>query len=222
MKIAICTPVHGDVTAHYAQSLADMLLRTSTANIIFNDVPVAPDLKLFMRTSSLLPKIRNGLVEDAIDWGANYLLWVDSDHWFPDGSLLRLLSLNLPVVGVNYPTRQIPAWPTAIGLDGQRVWTTEELATQNAVTQVASLGLGFCLIDVHVLKSAKATGDTRRPLFMIELTEDGAMIGEDLVFFRRINEAGFPVHVDHALSWEIGHVHRHILYNSDALPEREE
>lgn len=222
MKIAICTPVHGDVTAHYAQCLSNMLLWTSKANIVFNDVQVVPDLKLFMKTSSLLPKIRNGLVEDALEWGADYLLWIDSDHWFPDGSLLRLLSLNLPIVGANYPTRQLPAWPTAIGLNGRRVWTTEDLAAQNAVTQVASLGLGFCLMDTNVIRATKAFGGNGRPLFMIELTPDGSMVGEDLVFFDRINEAGFPVYLDHALSWEIGHLHRHVLYNSDALPEREE
>ncbi len=43
-----------------------------------------------MKLASMLPTLRNVLVEDALDWGANYLLWVDADHVFPPECLLRL------------------------------------------------------------------------------------------------------------------------------------
>jgi hypothetical protein len=219
MKIAICTPCHSDVSAEYAKSLATMIMFTLKARIVYNGEPVEPQIEIFMKTGSLLPKLRNLLVEDALDWGADYLLWIDSDHWFPDHSLMRLLSLNLPVVGVNYPRRAHPFLPTAVGLDGRHAWTTQELAAGGEVASVQSLGLGFCLIDMNAIRSL---GDPRQsaeagPFFANEILPDGrTILGEDVYFFARLRQAGFTVHLDHQLSWEIGHVSTQIVTNADS------
>lgn len=115
-----------------------------------------------MRRSTILPRCRNALAKDAVDWGANYLLWVDADHSFPPDSLVRLLSLNLPIVGVNSARRTRPTWPTAVALDGQLIWTTEELAQRGEVEQVRHPGLGFCLMDMDVIHTLRAPGPRGR------------------------------------------------------------
>lgn len=222
MKIAICTPHYGDVTAEFAFSLAKMMTRTAQTQINFNGQVLFPEMELFMRSSSVLPQLRNILIRDAIAWGANYLLWLDADQKFPDDSLLRLLWHNLPVVGANYPRRVHPHLPTAAGLDGRLVATTEALARQGAVSEVLSLGFGCCLIDMTVFgtleQQARAEGEASMwPLFLVEMLDDGTQIvGEDVFFFRRLRRAGIPVHVDHSLSWSIGHVHQRVLTNADA------
>lgn len=221
MKIAICTPYHGDVTAEYAYSLAKLIARTAQTRIEFNGEVLFPTFEVFMRTSSLLPQLRNMLVQDAMDWGANYLLWIDSDHKFADNALLRLLSLNLPVVGTNYPRRLPPHLPTAAGLDGQHLFTSEEAANADEVVPVASMGLGFCLIDMTVFdrleQHAKADGRAGFwPLFAVEMTGDGTtVVGEDVYFFRQLRDAGILIHVDQSLSWTIGHVHTRVLTFAD-------
>lgn len=220
MKIAICTPHHGDVTAEYAFSLAKMMLRTGQAAIEFNGEVVAPQMEVFLRSSSVLPQLRNMLVRDALEWGANYILWVDSDQKFRDDALLRLLTLNLPVVGANYPRRLPPHHPTAISLSGELLATTDEAARALAVEPVASLGLGFCLVSATVFdtlgKAAQDRGGEMGPLFAVEMIGDGSqIIGEDVFFFRRLAEANVPVHVDHAVSWYTGHVHSRALGFAD-------
>ena len=223
MKIAILTPHHGDVAAEFAYSLSRMMLRTARTPIMFNGSLANPHPELFMRSSPVLPQIRNMLVEDAVGYGADYLLWADSDHQFPDDALLRLLSLGLPVVGVNYPRRARPTSPTAIGLDGEYVWTTEERARAGEVSEVHSLGLGFCLVDMAVIRALRATepGVPAEPLFRIEMLGDGLdIVGEDVFFFRRVAEAGYAVHLDHGLSWSIGHAHQRLLTVREALPRR--
>ncbi len=222
MKVAICTPHYADVTAAYARSLSKMLLRTAGSSITFNGVATSPSFEVFMRKSSVLPRCRNTLVKDALDWEANYLLWIDADHSFPEDSLLRLLSLNLPIVGVNYPRRAKPTWPTAVSLDGEFIWTTEDLATSGEVVQVRHLGLGFCLIDMNVIHALRQNG-AGRPLFALEMIGEGLeAVAEDVFFFRRVNEAGFGVYLDHALSWHIGHVHDRIVTNADAIADRDQ
>lgn len=222
MKIAICTPHYGDVTAEFAYSLAKMVAATEKIEVDFNGEIVHPELELFFRSSSVLPKLRNMLVKDALGWGANFLLWADADHKFPDNALIRLLSLNLPVVGVNYPRRVAPHRPTAGGLDEDLVWTTEDDARAGSIAKVLSLGFGFCLIDINVFDTldehARSTGkDSMWPLFAIEMQGDGTqVVGEDVYFFRKLREAGVSVYLDHPLSWSIGHVHQRVLTNADA------
>lgn len=216
MKIAICTPHHGDVTAEYAFSLAKTMLRTGQAPIEFNGEVVVPQIEVFLRSSSVLPQLRNMLVRDALDWGADYILWIDSDQKFRDDALLRLLTLNLPVVGANYPRRLPPYEATAIGLDGQLVTSSAQAAEALAVEPVASLGLGFCLMSTTIFETlaqaARAQGRDMWPLFNVEMIGDGSrVVGEDVFFFRRLAEANVPVHVDHAVSWYTGHVHSRVL-----------
>ena len=222
MKIAIFTPSYGDVTANYAYSLGKLMFRTAQTQFNFNGEVLFPQIEIFMRSSSVLPKLRNMLVKAAMEWGANYLLWIDGDQVFPDEALLRLLSLNLPVVGVNYPRRVAPHLPTASGLDGKLLRTTEEAARANEVVPVLSLGFGCCLIDMTIFDTLHnhAVANGRKgiwPLFAVEMLNDGPeVVWEDVFFFRQLHAAGIPVHLDHALSWSIGHVHQHVLTNADA------
>ncbi len=228
MKIAICTPHYADVHAYFALSLVGLVKWTvQRGRIVFNGDTVVPDLEVFMRSSSTLPTLRNMLVKDAMDWGANYLLWADADHEFPPDALLRLLSHNLPIVGANYPRRASPNFPTAVGLDGKFLWTTEEMAWNGEISPVSGLGLGFCLMDMTVFKllhdQAIAAGKKNFwPLFAFEAIPGQIEgVGEDIYFFRQLAAAGIGIHVDHALSWSIGHAHQKMLTNNEALAQKD-
>ncbi len=226
MKIAICTPHYADVHAYFALSLAKMAMWTVQARILFNGKETVPQLEMFMRSSSTLPTLRNMLVKDALDWGANYLLWVDADHDFPPDALLRLLSHNLPVVGLKYPRRASPNYPTAVDLDGGFLWTTKEMARNGDISRVSGLGLGFCLMDMTIFdllhEQAIAAGkENFWPLFAYESIPGRIQgIGEDIYFFRQLTAAGIGIHVDHALSWAIGHAQQRMLTNEEALAQK--
>ncbi len=214
--------------ATYAYSLAKMVLKTTQSRIIFNGSETTPEIEIFLRHSTVLPNGRNTLVKEALDWGANYLLWVDSDHSFPDTSLLRLLSLNLPVVGVNQARRSTPTSPMAVGLDGNLIWTTEEMARAEEITAVSGMGLNLCLIDAtvfgtihrHALENGR---DNFWPLFAFEpVPGSPESKGEDYYFFRLLSEAGIPAYVDHALSWSVLHMHQKALSNADTIAQKDD
>ncbi len=214
MKIAICTPYYANVTAEYAGSLARMIAWTITEpTIVFNGQRVVPQIEMFMRRCTLLPRSRNQLAKDAVDWDANFVLWIDGDHRFPRDALFRLLSRNLPVVGANYPIRANPTRPCAMSLTGSPVRTTEELARTGQVEEVSHLGLGFCLVDIRVIRALR----NGKPLFQNALWGEGTeeSIGEDVHFCRRVKEAGYSVHVDHGVSWDVLHAHQTMLSNAE-------
>jgi hypothetical protein len=230
VKIAICIPCHGQTMAKFTQCLASMIAFSAQATIEWDGKVVSPEFEIFMVSSSLLPESRNRLVAEAINWAADYMLWMDADHVFPNDALLRLLSRSKLVVGCNYARRFSPTSPTAskYGEDDEMdlVWTTQEKAAAGELEEVAHLGLGLCLVDMRsfAILEAKAIDDGKEnfwPLFRMDPTPDGIrFVGEDVHFFKSLREAGIPIHLDHELSWEVGHIGEQILTNAHTVIQK--
>lgn len=227
MKVAILIPRYGDTKGEFTISLGRMLIHSLDPAI-----PQRLQLEIFSIASTDLPEARTRLLKRAIEWQARYALWLDTDHSFPPDSLLRLLSHQLPVVGCNYPRRVEPSGPVAvrIGADGrmEHVWTTEELARNRAVEEVAHLGLGLCLVDMSALHLVKAHVDSSgpgwahwSPFDRKLLPGTTARMGEDASFFHELREAGVKAYVDHALSWEVGHIGERVFTNADTVAQKQ-
>jgi hypothetical protein len=231
MKIAICIPRHGDTKGEFTVSLARMVAYTMAAGIPTPSGPRKPDIEIFSISSSDLPQNRTNLLKKAMAWQARYLLWLDSDHVFPRDSLLRLIAHGLPVIGCNQPRRSDPTGPVAVRINEQgemeHVWTTAELAKQNVVEQVHHVGLAFCLIDMLVFLQVKehvdkgVGWDQWNPFDRRLLPGTTARMGEDASFFAELREAGVKVHVDHGLSWQVGHIAERVLTNADAEAQKD-
>ena len=80
MKVAICIPRHGDTRGDFTISLARMIA-FSLSRPGPGGVPL--EIEIFSVSSSDLPASRTRLLQQAIEWQARYLLWLDSDHVFP-------------------------------------------------------------------------------------------------------------------------------------------
>jgi hypothetical protein len=227
MKVAICIPRHGDTKGEFTISLARMLVRSLAAP--FEGRPL--EIEIFSVSSSDLPLSRTELLKRAIAWQARYLLWLDSDHVFPPDTLLRLLRHKLPVVGCNQPRRTEPTGPVAVRLDEngemEHVYTTAELARAREVEEVYHVGLALCLMDMNVLHQVKAAVEKDvgwahwEPFDRKLLPGTNSRMGEDVSFFRELTAAGVKVYVDHALSWEVGHIAERVITNADAVAQKE-
>ena len=83
-------------------------------------------------------------------------------------------------------------------------------AEAGLIEEVSLVGTGLVLLK---------TDPVRRlgyPLFSIETLADGrSWLSEDMYFFGKLREAGTRLHVDHGLSWEIGHVAERVLTNGE-------
>lgn len=172
--------------------------------------PSEHERTLFMRRLSSVAFNRNLIAQDALDWGADALLWIDSDQTFPTNALERVAGLHVDIVGCNYGTRTDPPSPTAHDLNGERVWPDEAAAKRGDIKEVGALGLGFCLIRRSVFESVE------RPWFIDAASRDGSrIITEDVHFMDRAREAGHKVHLDCFLSEHIGHVTERLLFLRD-------
>lgn len=227
LKVALCIPAHRQVEAKWTKCLTDMVAFSSRAVIEHDGEPAQIDFETIVVSSSLLPESRNRLVVEAINWEADYMLWLDADHVFPIDALLKLMSRSKLVVGCNYARRFTPTSPTASSLDDKLVWTTQAKAEGGEIEEVASMGLGLCLVDmrVYALLDRKAEEEGKEhfwPLFTIPAKPDGiGCIGEDVSYFEKLREAGVKIFLDHELSWEVGHIHETILTNAHCEVQRD-
>ena len=164
---------------------------------------------------SSLSVARTDLVRAALGWGADLILWSDADHYFPPDALLRLKAHDVDLVGTNYARRFDPTGPTAHALGAGHVWTDEAKAAANRLEEVRTLGFGFLLMKASVLQVIG------KPWFSSIVNGDDVATTEDGFFCEKARQAGFNVYLDHALSWQIGHIHETVLWNLDTVADRE-
>lgn len=183
------------------------------------------ELSICSRIGSMLCEARHNIAQEAIAAGADYLLWIDSDHVFPADALFRLLKHDKEIVGCAMSSRSTPRYVNC-GLADSVERDSEELALAKWMS------FGLVLIHRRVFEAIEL------PWFELEWTgaarptsppsEDVitfpkricAYQGEDVVFFRKARCAGFDVWVDVPLSGQVGHIGT-FIYTLDRAADAE-
>jgi hypothetical protein len=181
MKIAIGVPSNDIVQSDFAFSLAAMIGYTSQC------LGKMANLAVINARSSLIQKGRQSIVNQAIDIGADKILWIDSDMFFPPDSLIALLRHRKACVGCNYARRTPPFDGVASGLQGD-----------TGLVRAKTMGFGMMLVDTEVHK--------KKGWFQFKVCQkDGNWVGEDENWCK-----GVEVWCDCDLSKKIGHVGKRI------------
>jgi len=158
-------------------------------------------LRVHNKRGSILPNMRQALVEMALEGGATHLLFLDSDQTFPADLVHRLMGHQKMVVAANIVTKSFPANFTARKKGNVPVVTTRE---SKGLEQVWRVGTGVMLLDLRLFRRE---GMRERPWFTPRWSEEtGDYVGEDWAFCERLEAAGVPIFVDHDVSREVGHV----------------
>lgn len=190
-SVAILVPSRDTVYSHFAYSLSNLIKDTTQMGV---------ETHLFFDASTILINQRESLVEQAIEIGAEWTLWLDSDMMFPPTALLRLLGHNQDIVGCNYIKRAYPF--KSVAYTDTTDWESwipitysDELLTAEAV------GMGCVLIKTELFKQLQ------KPYFQYtyqEKTKDWG--GEDFTLFKKFNKLGYKLKIDMNLSNEIYHI----------------
>lgn len=182
-----------------------MIAHSYMAEVRGPDGPVKLVIETFVLDSNSVSYGRRKLADWALKWRADYVLWLDADMTFPPSALLQLLSHGQPVVGANCRRRTVGSIdPTAVKtVDGQ---ARPVAPAETGLEPVDHTGLAVCLVEGRVLAALK------QPMFVEVAAPDGiGKIGSDTHFFRLVRDAGFPIHIDHSLSMEVGHIAETVL-----------
>jgi len=204
MKVAICVPCRDEVMSGFCFDLARLVGYEAKRG--------QNEIQLLQMPGTLIFTQREKLAQEALEWGADQVLWIDSDQRFPADTLEILQARQVPICGVNATTRREPILPTALNLKIERemlngkpgepkqVWHKVESRGKKGVEQVTAVGFAVTLVNREVFEKIP------RPWFDVIWTDHGNVIGEDVTFCVRCMENDIPVYVDHELSMHIGHI----------------
>lgn len=197
LNVLICVPTIGQVESGFAYSL-------TRAMSFFTALPYEGEKKVdvtFVKSSNLAES-RTRLVSRAFMLEASHIMWFDSDMKFPPDIIPALLNHNVPVVAVNYSTKEDEARPTAYADNDVYtgpVWTTEK---ETGIAEVSHCGMGAMLTDIKVFENLEL------PYFHFEPAPPDFVhtTGEDVFFCRKVRAAGMPIYIDHDVSKKCAHI----------------
>ena len=176
------------------------------------------NVNLHFRQGTILSEQRQELLKIAVENGADYCVFLDTDMRFPKDIISRLIDHDLPVVATNCAKRRRPISATARIEDPDdptklvAVWPDKNVT---GLQRVQVVGTAVMAIKAEVL------GQLAYPWFDQPFMADkDSFVGEDLFFCSRLKQAGVPLYIDHDLSWEIGHIGKYEYKMTDVIAER--
>ena len=196
-RVAVCIPSRGEMEIGTAFDLSTMVGYDARFR--------KGETALYTVNGTLIFDQREKLAKEALNEGADYILWIDADMRFPKNTIERLLAHNKDIVGVNATTRSIPIKATAKNLEIDvenkvNSWVQVSSKGKTGIEKVTSIGCGVMLVKADVFRK------TPQPWFWFEMLPGDKLLGEDVYFCVKAYDAGFDTWVDHGLSNEIGHI----------------
>lgn len=168
--------------------------------------------KLYMDPNLPLDVNRNNAVREALEMGADHLLFIDHDNILQPNALVRMLQYNVPIVGSLYFERKYPHLPVCYTFEGDTKTVRVMHEYPKGLIRVHVLGLGCSLFNMNVFKQLKD------PWFTY--THNGNVWGtEDIAFFHKVMEADIPVYMDTQNT--CGHLTNHVIDEGDWLYYKE-
>lgn len=188
MKLAICIPARDTIHTPFAQCLNNLTNCLTKDGIQF---------KVFFNLGSVIPQQRNDLVEDALKYNADYILWLDSDMHFPNTIFYDLLSHQKEIVAATYSTRINPQKSVAF-MDKNNL--SSRLKEKTGLHKVFAVGMGCMLTKTIVFN------EIPKPWFNLQWNFDYENFsGEDIYFCNQANDTGFDIYVDATASNSVAH-----------------
>lgn len=184
----------------------DGKLQVETVRALLNEQRVADGLGLEIRVGflpgcSLITHARNQLCADFLDTEAEKLVFLDADVSFEPGSLIKLASHDVDVVGGAYRYKEAEERYPVIWLD------KPELHAINGLLEVGSLPGGFLCVSRRALERLREAmprkyvfGDRVFDGFFHAPIQEGLLFGEDAAFCTDWRAIGGQVWLDPELS----------------------
>jgi hypothetical protein len=192
VRLWVGLPSMSDCKMQFAMSLALLAHHMTTQLIMFN---------FDNRRGSILPGLRQRIVDEALRQDATHLLFIDSDQIFPAEIAAHWLSLDYPVIAANVATKADLSKPTAKKIVGGVLVPHYSDNAPELYSEVERVGTGIMMIQRKVLEALP------RPAFTPYWSDEANdYVYEDWVFVEHIRKAGFPIVVDNKVSMFVGHV----------------
>ncbi len=146
-----------------------------------------------------IDQARNILATKALESGAEYIMFIDSDVIIPPEAITRMMQHNLDIVSGVYYVRHDPisaaAWMKSKDDSGK--YNPIIKYTENALVEVDAIGFGCVLVHRRVFEKLEL------PYFKWTVSDDGQTgVSEDFYFCELAKQAGFHIYLDTGVQCE--------------------
>lgn len=182
-----------------------MCLMTMVTHILTRPMKGVRQIQFSIKNEvgSDLTKIRQSILDYALEQGFDFVLMIDTDQTFPSNLLYRMLHWKVPIVACNIPIKAIPSQPTARTFNpnfpgGDVVYSDPG---KHGLEKVWRVGTGVILLDCDLLR--RVPWPHFNAGWDLQLKERK---GEDWSLLDNIERhTGELPYIDHDLSREVGH-----------------
>lgn len=196
-RIMVATPTYtGELHHRYVSSLM-----AATVYCLYHKVELELNI---VAGSSLIQYARNQLVREFLqDETYTHIMWIDADVGFDPRAIMRLLDHDKDVVGGVYPMKCMPVqWPYE-PMPGEQ---------STGLHRAKIMPGGFLLCSRRAMQALAdrapkywhyMNGMRFKTAHVFDLVyENDVLLGEDVIFSRRLIEAGFDVWCDPDLPFQ--------------------
>jgi hypothetical protein len=184
IRLAVLTPsLTGQVHIEHGEAIADLRVQCLKRGIAFR--------RFYNKGSSVLCKNRNVLAQCAVDFGADWVLWVDDDIAFKAEDVFRLMDRGKDIIGA-CPQRRTHKWGEGgtVAFDGVPKRGPDGLVAADKMPTAFLLVRGSVFTDLAASGLAPeyktrdgASGElTMRKWFWFDVDAEGYDVGEDYYF----------------------------------------
>jgi glycosyltransferase involved in cell wall biosynthesis len=162
-------------------------------------------------------KNRNVILKQALEMGADYILWLDADMVFPHDIIVKFLETPVDVVGCLYFKRSYPFDPIGYvkGTNPLKPFRclNPDMIKDNTLLTVDGLGFGGTMVKMDVYRSM---GDEMwmnyDSGFHLPFDNEHSLT-HDLMFCRKAQEYGYKIHLHTGV--RPGHIAERIITDED-------
>jgi 2-polyprenyl-3-methyl-5-hydroxy-6-metoxy-1,4-benzoquinol methylase len=185
MKLAICIPLYGSIPANFFINFMNRIheLYTNGRNY---------EVRIHMKQGQPVDLVRNELVNMALQYNCDYIMFIDSDMILPPKAIDNLIDMNVDIASGLYFSKGKPFLPVARIYQDDKHFYLEDFEFDR-ILEVDGVGLGCCLIKSEIFKKIKY------PWFKFNWSEWKGQIGqlaEDLYFFDEAKKLGYKVYLN--------------------------
>lgn len=179
--VSLAIPMHDTVSAWSVMSIANMM-----TELLMKE---GYKLMLNMRIDNPVCKNRNFLVKKALDVGADYVWFVDSDMVIIPKTFDKLLNEDKDIISALAFRKYYRSLPT-IYKNTPNGYKIIPIKVFGPIIEVDAVGMGCTLIKTEVFEKME------KPWFKFEVIDKDKMhyVGEDITFCKYAQKAGFKIY----------------------------
>lgn len=185
MSVLICIPTYETITPETFKSVYGLSIDPEQGRPMFD----------FVKGYGCA-QARNKCAKEAMEYGFDYLMFVDSDVILPNDALVNMLQGDADIVLGIYPRKNTSTGQTEVFLPSEKDFTDKNNLNLSALKnygnrfEIKGGGLGCALIKTDLFKGMQY------PYFKYVEYDDGSVLSEDNYFCWQAAQIGAKIECD--------------------------